>query len=224
MVLLRVLAERTKYRDSVLPLLLHIGTMAFALQAGASLHVQTRRRACSSSNSAFTTAPPRRAQRPNVFQNVSSAVCNRRLVRKVAAIEEQETAYQQPEDEQAVAAAATPEDPAELKELELQHLDAAQEDLLKWMLYVDEDAQEEDLDEMVDFEDLGDEEYEEIWEEVEDMLESNDYDFKCGDKVLGFVHEVDDDGAYVEIGAKAAGFVPLSECSLAKLKTVSSCI
>lgn len=105
------------------------------------------------------------------------------------------------------------------EEGELEELDAAQEDLLKWMLYLDEEGQEEDLDEMVDYDEYGDEEYAEIFEEVEDMLEESDYDFKVGDKVVGTVYECDEDGAYVEVGAKSAGFVPLNECSLARLKT-----
>jgi hypothetical protein len=52
------------------------------------------------------------------------------------------------------------------------------------------------------------------------MLEQSDYELKPGDKVVGTVYECDEDGAYVEIGAKSAGFVPLSECSLARLKSV----
>lgn len=57
--------------------------------------------------------------------------------------------------------------------------------------------------------------------QVEDMMEQADYELKPGDKVVGTVYECDEDGAYVEIGAKSAGFVPLSECSLARLKSVS---
>lgn len=48
--------------------------------------------------------------------------------------------------------------------VDLEELDDAQEQLLKWMLYTDEEAQEEDLDEMVDYDELGAEEYEDIME------------------------------------------------------------
>ena len=74
---------------------------------------------------------------------------------------------------------------------------------------------------MVDYDEFGDEEYEELYGAVEEMLQAVDVELKVGDKVVGTVYEVDDDGAYVEIGGKASGFVPLAECSFAKLKTVS---
>jgi small subunit ribosomal protein S1 len=146
---------------------------------------------------------------------------SRLLVRKVAAIEEQQTAYeQQAEDVAAVAPAVEPE--VEDLEQEVDELDASQEELIKWMLFLDTDAQEADLDEMVDYEEYADDEYEQLFEDVEDIMAREDYDFKVGDKVMGTVYEVDENGAYVEIGAKTAGFVPLMECSLAKLKTVST--
>ena len=100
-------------------------------------------------------------------------------------------------------------------------LDEAQENLLKWMLYLDSDEQAADLDEMVDAEDVGDEEFADIYDEVEGMLDEGEASFKVGDKVYGTVYEVDEDGAYVEIGAKTAGFVPLVECSLGRVKSVS---
>lgn len=137
----------------------------------------------------------------------------------MAAAEEQETAYQQPEGEQPQVTAAAPIDQADTRQYELEELDAAQEELLKWMLYMDKDEQQEDLDEMVDYSEFGDGEYEDIMEDVEDMMEQANYSFKPGDKIVGTVYEVDEDGAYVEIGAKSAGFVPLTECSLAKLKS-----
>jgi small subunit ribosomal protein S1 len=87
-------------------------------------------------------------------------------------------------------------------------------------MMLDEETQEEDMDEMVDYDEFGDEEYADMYEEVEEMLEAVDYDFKVGDKVSGTVIEVDDDGAYVEIGAKAIAFCPITECSFARLKTV----
>jgi hypothetical protein len=111
-------------------------------------------------------------------------------------------------------------DPELEQSLAVHELDAAQEDLLKWMLFLDSDQQEKDLDEMEDLEEVGDEEYAELYDEVETLLEESEASFKVGDKVYGTVYEVDDDGAYVEIGAKSAGFVPLIECSLGKLKTV----
>ena len=172
------------------------------------------RRVCSSN-----AAPPRGVRGARV------APATRRHIRKVAALEEQETASQQQGEQAAAVMASTPEteDAAVAESMRLQELDSAQEELLKWMLYLDEEAQEADLDEMVDYEELGDEEYEEIWDEVDDLLEKSDYDFKTGDKVVGTVYECDEDGAYIEIGAKTAGFVPLSECSLAKLKSVRAC-
>lgn len=142
---------------------------------------------------------------------------------RVAAVEEQTDSFQpeQPLPE-AVPVPAPPSvldyDPVEVEALELEELDHAQEDLLKWMM-LDETAQEEDLDEMVDYDEFGDEEFAELHEEVEEMLEEVDYDFKVGDKVTGTVIEVDDDGAYVEIGAKAIAFCPVTECSFARLKT-----
>lgn len=107
----------------------------------------------------------------------------------------------------------------EAEEYDLEELDDAQEQLLKWMLYTDEEAQEEDLDEMVDYDELGAEEYEDIMEEMEDLITTYDYDFQLGNKVMGTVMEVDEDGAYIEIGAKCTAYVPLHECSFAKLKS-----
>ncbi|GIM04014.1 hypothetical protein Vretimale_8653 [Volvox reticuliferus] len=57
-------------------------------------------------------------------------------------------------------------------------------------MMLDEETQEEDLDEMVDYDEFGDEEYADMYEEVEEMLEAVDYDFKVGDKVSGTVIEV----------------------------------
>jgi ribosomal protein S1 len=74
---------------------------------------------------------------------------------------------------------------------------------------------------MVDYDEFGDEEYEELYEELEELVEAADVELQVGDKVVGSVYEVDEDGAYVEIGQKYSGFVPLSECSFARLKTVS---
>ncbi|KIY98744.1 30S ribosomal protein S1 [Monoraphidium neglectum] len=132
---------------------------------------------------------------------------------KVAAID-QPTTYSDAEQPHASLA-----EPVEQQQLEIAELDQAQESLLKWMLFLDSDQQEADLDEMEDLEEVGDEEHADLYDEVETMLEESESSFKVGDKVYGTVYEVDDDGAYVEIGAKSAGFVPLVECALGKLKT-----
>ncbi|KAF5830247.1 plastid ribosomal protein S1 [Dunaliella salina] len=150
---------------------------------------------------------------------------SQRLVTRVAAIDEQ-----QPQTTTASAPemAAEPMKPhlapisaQEMSDLQLAELDASQEQLLSWMMNVDEEDQEEDLDEMVDYDEFGDEEYEELFEDVEEMLSANEDNsqLKVADKVMGTVYELDDDGAYVEIGQKASGFVPLTECSFAKLKS-----
>jgi hypothetical protein len=138
---------------------------------------------------------------------------------KVAAIDTPATYDPEQPDNSATASGAV--DPELQQQLAVQQLDEAQEDLLKWMLFLDSDAQEADLDAMVDQEDVGDEEFEDLYDDVEGMLDESGASFKVGDKVYGTVYEVDEDGAYVEIGAKTAGFVPLSECSLGRLKTVS---
>lgn len=178
--------------------------MAFALNTRAPA-LQGRRQ-----------APCKAARAQPVFRKAVFSSTARRHIGRVAAAEEQETAYQQPEGEQPQVTAA---DQTDSRQYELEELDAAQEDLLKWMLYLDKEEQQEDLDEMVDYSEFADGEFEEIYEDVEDMYEQANYRFKPGDKIVGTVYEVDEDGAYVEIGAKSAGFVPLSECSLAKLKS-----
>ena len=94
--------------------------------------------------------------------------------------------------------------------------------MIQWMA-LSEEEQEEDLDEMVDYDEFGDEEYEEeLFNEVDGLVEESNVELKVGDRVVGTVYEIDEDGAYVEIGQKCSGFVPLSECSFARLKTVSS--
>ena len=143
---------------------------------------------------------------------------------RIAAVEPQ-SSLQLPQEEPSLAQQPSrrslPEvDPVLARELEVEELDSAQEQLLSWMM-LGEEEQEEDLDEMVDYDEFGDEEYEELYEELEELIEAADVELKVGDKVVGDVYEVDEDGAYVEIGQKYSGFVPLSECSFAKLKTVS---
>lgn len=166
----------------------------------------------------FTTSQPLAVSLPRLrFDAFHRPIAARsqRLTPRVAALEEAPSAAQ---GEVMQPAAGTSAVSAE--ELELEELDEAQEELLSWMLYTDEDKQDEDLAEMVDYDEFGDEEYAELYEEVEKLYSEYDYDFKVGDKVMGTVIDIDDEGAYIEIGAKASGFCPVSECSLAKLKTV----
>jgi len=141
---------------------------------------------------------------------------------RIAAIDHQQSSVEAPQGDAILPSRrALPEvDPELARELEVEELDAAQEQLLSWMM-LGEEEQEEDLDEMVDYDEFGDEEYEELYEELEELVEAADVELQVGDKVVGSVYEVDEDGAYVEIGQKYSGFVPLSECSFARLKTVS---
>lgn len=139
---------------------------------------------------------------------------------RIAAIEQQSASFELPQDEVTPSRRSLPEiDPVLARELEIEELDAAQEQLLSWMMRGEEE-QEEDLDEMVDYDEFGDEEYEELYEELEELIDAADVELKIGDKVVGTIYEVDEDGAYVEIGQKCSGFVPLTECSFARLKTV----
>jgi len=162
------------------------------------------------------------------LSTVKQPTRSQRLVTRVAAIEEQQPQVADPAEAAAATAEVKPHlapiSAAEMEELQIAELDSAQEQLLSWMMNVDEAGQEEELDEMVDYDEFGDEEYEELYEDVEEMLSANEgnMQLKVADKVMGTVYELDDDGAYVEIGQKASGFVPLSECSFAKLKSVSA--
>jgi hypothetical protein len=149
----------------------------------------------------------------------------RLVCRKVAAVQEQPTASSPSPSEDPAPAGTAALQSSTAEDFRLQRLDAAQEELLKWMLFVDDEAQERDLADMVDYAEFsaagGEEDDAELTEGVERMLEQSSVDLRMGDRVVGTVYEVDEDGAYVEVGAKTAGFVPLSECSLAKLKSVS---
>ena len=80
----------------------------------------------------------------------------------------------------------------------------------------------QDVDEMIDYGEFGDEEYEDLalLEEVEQAMEAAHVEIKLGDRVVGMVYDIDEEGANVEIGQKYSGFVPLSECSFARLRTV----
>ncbi|KAJ9508471.1 hypothetical protein QJQ45_012004 [Haematococcus lacustris] len=151
-------------------------------------------------------------------RRLTAARC--RFVTRVAAIEEQTNAPE-PSIPGSEDVLDSPEQPVAegLPDLELAELDAAQEQLLSWMMFTEEAQQEEELDEMVDYDEFVDDEYAELFEEVEEMVDGEQLELKVGDKVKGVVYAVDGDGAYVEIGDKASGFVPLEECSFAKLKT-----
>jgi small subunit ribosomal protein S1 len=140
---------------------------------------------------------------------------------RVAAVEPEQAEFVLEQPQVAEASVAN-DDSALTEEHELLKLDVAQEQLLNWMLNKTEAEQEADLDEMVDYDEFADDEYEDMFDEVEEMLEETDYEFKVGDKIMGTVIEVDEDGAYVEIGAKATAFCPITECSFAKLKSVST--
>lgn len=165
-------------------------------------------------------------------RTTASAVAGRRLparparlvCRKVAAVQEQPTASSPSPSEDASTAVAA-EYGSKEADYRLEKLDAAQEELLKWMLFVGEEEQERDLAELVDYAELsaagGEDDDPELQEATERLLESSTVDLRMGDRVMGTVYEVDEDGAYVEVGAKTAGFVPLSECSLARLKSAS---
>ncbi|KAJ9510830.1 hypothetical protein QJQ45_027756 [Haematococcus lacustris] len=165
-------------------------------------------------------AVPKSCNVPMVtVRRLTAARC--RFVTRVAAIEEQTNAPE-PSIPGSEDVLDSPEQPVAegLPDLELAELDAAQEQLLSWMMFTEEAQQEEELDEMVDYDEFVDDEYAELFEEVEQMVDGEQLELKVGDKVKGVVYAVDGDGAYVEIGDKASGFVPLEECSFAKLKTV----
>lgn len=54
----------------------------------------------------------------------------------------------------------------------------------------------------------------------EDLIKGTDFSFKQGDVVAGTVFEIDQKGAYVDIGAKSAAFCPTAEVSLCKVSRV----
>ncbi|ASC73788.1 30S ribosomal protein S1 [Halomicronema hongdechloris C2206] len=54
-------------------------------------------------------------------------------------------------------------------------------------------------------------------EDFAKALEQHDYHFQTGSVVQGMVIAMDSDGAYVDIGGKAAAFLPLREASLKRL-------
>ena len=54
----------------------------------------------------------------------------------------------------------------------------------------------------------------------EDLIKGIDFSFKQGDVVSGTVFEIDQKGAYLDIGAKSAAFCPTAEVSLCKIGRV----
>lgn len=59
-------------------------------------------------------------------------------------------------------------------------------------------------------------------EDFEKALAAHDYDFQKGQVVKGKIISHDHDGAYVDIGGKAAAFLPLREASLRSILDVSA--
>lgn len=57
-------------------------------------------------------------------------------------------------------------------------------------------------------------------EEFSDALSKFDFSFEIGDMVKGVVFLADNNGALIDIGAKAPAFLPLAEASILKLKSV----
>jgi hypothetical protein len=53
-----------------------------------------------------------------------------------------------------------------------------------------------------------------LYEEFTELLDKYDHNFKRGDMITGTVFRTDERGAYVDIGAKTAGYCSSTECSL----------
>jgi hypothetical protein len=79
----------------------------------------------------------------------------------------------------------------------------------------DDDFEEEDLDEDTE-EDVA------LYDEVDALTTEFDVSVNPKDRVYGTVYRVTEDGAYVELSGKSSGYVPLSECSVAKLSSVGT--
>ena len=77
----------------------------------------------------------------------------------------------------------------------------------------DNDFEEEDMDEDV-AEDVA------LYDEVDALTSAFDVTINPKDRVYGTVYRITEDGAYVELSGKSSGYVPLSECSVAKLSSV----
>jgi len=61
-----------------------------------------------------------------------------------------------------------------------------------------------------------------LYKRFEQLLGQYSYSYKQGDKVKGIVFRVDQRGAYVDVGAKAAATCPSEECSLVGVQRVQS--
>jgi len=62
------------------------------------------------------------------------------------------------------------------------------------------------------------------YEDFNIMLDKYDFAFAVGDKVVGNVFNIEQRGAYVDIGAKAAAFLPTAEASLAPVAKVADVV
>ena len=60
----------------------------------------------------------------------------------------------------------------------------------------------------------------ELYKRFEYLLSKHAYSYKQGDRVKGTVFRVDQRGAYIDIGAKAAATCPAEECSLVGVQRV----
>jgi hypothetical protein len=93
---------------------------------------------------------------------------------------------------------------------EVQNL-TADDDIIE--LDDDNDFEEEDMDEDT-AEDVA------LYDEVDALTTEFDVTINPKDRLYGTVYRVTEDGAYVELTGKSSGYVPLSECSVAKLSSV----
>lgn len=58
-------------------------------------------------------------------------------------------------------------------------------------------------------------------EDFAKALEQHDFSFRRGDVVRGTIHSQDNDGIYVDIGGKAAAFLPADEVSLKRISNLA---
>lgn len=61
---------------------------------------------------------------------------------------------------------------------------------------------------------------ESMYKRFDELLANFDFVYKPGDKVTGVIFRVDARGAYVDIGAKGAAFMPAAEVSLCRVDRV----
>eukprot|EP00898_Chlorokybus_atmophyticus_P007617 jgi/Chlat1/7857/Chrsp66S07290 len=62
------------------------------------------------------------------------------------------------------------------------------------------------------------------YKDFEAALSKFDFKFKSGDKVKGTIFKVDNKGAYADVGAKAAAFCPIHECSIVTIDKVEEAV